>query len=196
MKTIIFATNNDNKVKEIRASLNNNIKIITLVEAGIDIEIEEPFDSLEENAHQKANVISKISGKDCFSEDTGLFVNALNGEPGVRSARYSGENANGKKNIIKLLESLKSSDRTAYFKTVICYLKNGNALYFEGICNGLIAVQEKGTHGFGYDPVFVPEGSDKTFAQMNMEEKSKFSHRKKALDKFILFLQNEETNSF
>ncbi len=195
MKTIIFATNNDNKVREIKSSLqtlHNNIEIITLRDAGINIEIEEPFDTLEENAHEKAIVISSLSGKDCFSEDTGLFVNALDGKPGVKSARYSGENATGKKNIVKLLESLNSADRSAYFKTIICYLKNGDAFYFEGICNGSITMLEQGTEGFGYDSVFVPDGSDKTFAQMTMEEKNKFSHRKKALDKFILFLQDDE----
>lgn len=191
METIIFATNNENKVKEIRSALDSNIQIITLKEAGIDIEIEEPFNSLEENAHEKAKVISSLSGKDCFSEDTGLFVNFLNGEPGVKSARYSGENATSKKNIDKLLQSLTSNDRDAYFKTIICYLKNDKAFYFEGICKGKIIKSEIGTEGFGYDPIFIPEGSEKTFAQMSMEEKSKFSHRKKALDKFISFLKNE-----
>lgn len=191
METIIFATNNENKVREIRSAIDNNIQIITLKEAGIDIEIDEPFNTLEENALEKAKVISSISGKDCFSEDTGLFVNALNGEPGVKSARYSGENSTSKKNIEKLLLSLSSENRSAYFKTIICYLKNDNAFYFEGICKGTIIKNEVGTEGFGYDPIFIPDGSEKTFAQMPLEEKSKFSHRKKALDKFILFLKNK-----
>lgn len=192
MVTIIFATNNENKVREIRSALDSNIQIITLKEAGIDIEIEEPFNTLEENAHEKAKVISTLSGKDCFSEDTGLFVNALNGEPGVKSARYSGENATSKKNIKKLLQALSSDDRDAYFKTIICYLKNSKAFYFEGICKGKIIKTELGSDGFGYDPIFIPDGSEKTFAQMTIEEKSIFSHRKKALDKFITFLKSDK----
>lgn len=192
MRTLIFATNNENKVKEIRSAINSDIQIITLKEAGIEIEIEEPFNTLEENAHEKAKVINSISGKDCFSEDTGLFVNSLNGEPGVKSARYSGDNPTNKKNIEKLIGALiVEEDRTAYFKTIICYLKDKEAFYFEGICEGKIIRTEVGKEGFGYDPVFIPDGSDLTFAQMSLEEKNKFSHRKKALLKFIHFLKNE-----
>ena len=191
MKTIIFATNNQNKVKEIRSALNDNIQIITLKEAQIEVEIEEPFETLEENALEKARVISSLSSKDCFSEDSGLFVDFLNGQPGVKSARYSGENATSKTNIEKLLSTLKSENRSAFFKTVICYLKNNKPFYFEGICKGTILKHELGSNGFGYDPVFVPEGSTKTFAQMTLEEKNQFSHRKKALDKFIGFLKAE-----
>ena len=188
---LIFATNNANKVAEIKAALPHGLEIITLKEAGINIDIEEPYDTLEENAREKATVINNLTKENCFSEDTGLQVAALNDEPGVRSARYAGDEADSKKNIALLLHNMKNVvDRNAHFKTVICLLINGKEYFFTGICPGKIIDIQKGELGFGYDAVFVPDGDDKTFAEMNMEEKNKYSHRKKALVKLIDFLKN------
>lgn len=187
--TLIFASNNQHKADEIRHILGNRFTIKTLKDAGILIDIPEPYDTLEENAREKSIVIKKLTGADCFSEDTGLEVFILNGEPGVKSARYAGEDANSKSNIIKLLNNMKGAkERKAQFKTIIFLLMNGEEYQFEGICTGHIIEEEKGSNGFGYDPVFIPDGADKTFAEMNMEEKNLFSHRKKATEKFVQFL--------
>ena len=189
MTTLIFATNNQHKVNEIRTVLNNGIHIITLKEAGINIDIPEPYDTLEENAVTKATTIHQLTQQNCFSEDTGLEVDALNGEPGVKSARYASDEKNFQKNIDKLLFNLSGkTNRDARFRTVICLIWNEQQYLFEGICEGKIIKQPKGDEGFGYDPVFIPDGSDKTFAEMTMEEKNIFSHRKKAMEKLIAFL--------
>ncbi len=190
IQTLIFATNNQNKVNEIRSVLDNNFEIITLKEAGINIDIPEPHHTLEGNAREKSTVINKLTAKNCFSEDTGLEVTALNGEPGVKSARYAGDDANFKNNIEKLLNNLRDvKNRTAQFRTVISLILNNKEYQFEGICKGSITTKKIGTNGFGYDSVFIPNGSAKTFAEMNMEEKNIFSHRKKATAKFINFLK-------
>ena len=132
-----------------------------------------------------------ITGNDCFAEDTGLEAEALNGEPGVKSARYAGENRNFDDNIDKLLLGLKNTaNRNARFRTVISLILGGREYSFEGTCPGKIIYERKGINGFGYDPVFIPDGSDKTFAEMSMEEKNRFSHRKKAMEKLINFLNN------
>lgn len=189
MDTLIFATNNQNKVDEVRSVLGKSFDIITLKEAGIDIDIPEPHDTLKANASEKAKTIFNLTNKNCFSEDTGLEVDALNGEPGVKSARYAGENRNFDDNIEKLLQNLKHKyDKSARFRTVISLILDGKEYLFEGICPGKITETKKGANGFGYDPVFIPDGSDKTFAEMEMEEKNKFSHRKKAMQKLIEFL--------
>ena len=189
METLIFATNNQNKVEEIRMILGSSFNIITLKEAGIDIDIPEPYDTLEANASEKSEVIHKLTHKNCFSEDTGLEVETLNGEPGVKSARYAGEGRSFENNIEKLLENLKMhSNKKARFRTVISLVLNDKEFLFEGICPGTITSDKRGLNGFGYDPVFIPDGSHKTFAEMSMEEKSMFSHRKKAMEKFIEFL--------
>jgi len=189
VNNIIFATNNQNKVEEVRAVLGKGFKIVTLKEAGIDIDIPEPFDTLKANASQKSKTIFDITGKNCFSEDTGLEVDALNGEPGVKSARYAGEGRSFDDNIDKLLGRLQDADsRLARFRTVISLILDGKEYFFEGICPGRIIMERIGNNGFGYDPVFVPDGSDKTFAEMAMAEKNKFSHRKKAMEKLISFL--------
>lgn len=191
MQSIIFATNNKNKVEEIRSVLKNSFQIISLREAGIDIEIPEPFDTLEENAREKSNTIFTLTGKDCFSEDTGLEVTSLNNEPGVKSARYAGLDNDFRKNIEKLLLNLNDKEnREAQFRTVISLMLQGTEYQFEGICKGTIIKKETGTNGFGYDPVFIPDGSTKTFAEMTMEEKNNFSHRKKATVKFVQFLND------
>jgi XTP/dITP diphosphohydrolase len=183
MNTIIFATNNQNKVSEVKSIVLGKFNIISLKEAGIDIDIAEPFDTLEENAKEKAKVIYELSRQDCFSEDTGLEVKSLAGEPGVKSARYAGEARSFENNIDKLLSKLaNTTDRSARFRTVICLMWEGNTLFFEGICQGSILSERRGSSGFGYDPVFVPEGSVKSFAEMTMSEKNVFSHRRKAIE--------------
>ncbi len=188
-KTLIFATNNQNKVTEIRFALNNQFDIITLEEAGIDIDIPEPHNAFEANALEKSNTIFTITQKDCFSEDTGLEVECLNGEPGVKSARYATDSDNFSSNIEKLLHNMKDCEnRKARFKTVISLILNKQEYFFEGICDGSITKVSVGSNGFGYDSVFIPSGSSNTFAEMSLDEKSSYSHRKKALEKLISFL--------
>ena len=192
MKELIFATNNPNKVYEIQSAIGNIIKVISLNEAGINIDIPEPHDTLEANASEKSRTIYRLTTRDCFSEDTGLEVEALNGEPGVKSARYAGETGIRKKiskNFYKSFYSKKN--RKARFRTVISLIYEGNEYLFEGICEGEIAADKRGLQGFGYDPVFVPSGSNRTFAEMDIDEKNRFSHRKKAADKLVLFLQQQ-----
>jgi XTP/dITP diphosphohydrolase len=192
MDTLIFATNNQNKVDEIRTVLGNHFDIITLKEVGINIDIPEPHDTLEANASEKSKTIFGMTRKNCFSEDTGLEVEALNGEPGVKSARYAGENRSFEDNIEKLLHNLKpKTNKAARFRTVISLILGGKEYFFEGVCTGKIIDVKKGSKGFGYDPVFVPDGSDMTFAEMGMEEKNRFSHRKKAVKKLIDFLDKQ-----
>jgi XTP/dITP diphosphohydrolase len=189
MDSIIFASNNQHKVEEVRAVLGQAFNIVTLKEAGLDIDIPEPHDTLEANAAEKSKTIFKLTGKNCFSEDTGLEVEALNGEPGVKSARYAGDDRGFNDNIEKLLVNLKYVDnKAARFRTVISLMRDGKEYVFEGICPGIIISERKGNNGFGYDPIFIPTGSNKTFAEMDMAEKNKFSHRKKAMQKLIDFL--------
>lgn len=189
MTTLIFATNNQHKIDEIKTVIGNRFNIVTLAAAGIYIDIPEPHPTIEKNAAEKSNFIYKLTGKNCFGEDTGLEVEALNGEPGVLSARYAGDAKSPIKNIEKLLQNLEGSiNRNAQFKTVISVIIDGKQYAFEGICKGHIIQTLRGTDGFGYDPIFVPEGSTKTFAEMTMEEKNVYSHRRKATDKLIAFL--------
>lgn len=191
MHTIIFATNNEHKIKEIQSLVGSDFTIITLEQAGIDIDIPEPHDTLQENAYEKAITIENITKQNCFSEDTGLEIEALNGEPGVKSARYAGGDRNFQANIDKVLEKLNGiTNRKAQFRTVICLLWNKEVFYFEGICKGVIAETMHGKEGFGYDPIFIPEGASKSFAEMTMEEKNKFSHRQKAVTQLFTFLHS------
>ena len=188
---LIFATNNQHKVAEIRSVVGIKLEIITLKEAGFDIDIPEPFTTLEENATGKSKTIFDLTGTNCFSEDTGLEVLILNGEPGVKSARYAGNNRSFDANIAKLLSNLAGiEDRRGRFRTVISLLIDGKETLFEGICDGQIINEKRGEYGFGYDPVFIPTGSERTFAEMNMEEKNQFSHRKKATEKLVAFLNS------
>jgi XTP/dITP diphosphohydrolase len=192
---LIFATNNQHKVDEIRSVIKNlQIEIITLKEAGIDIDIPEPYATLEENASNKSKTIYQLTKTNpivtgCFSEDTGLEVESLNGEPGVKSARYAGEEKSFDKNIEKLLQKLGNApNRKARFRTVISLIIDGKEKLFDGICEGKIIHEKRGNNGFGYDPIFVPDGSVHTFAEMELEEKNKFSHRRKAMDKLVAYL--------
>jgi len=188
---LIFATNNQHKVDEIRSVIDKNLELITLQEAGIDIDIPEPYNTLKENASGKSKVIFDMTGINCFSEDTGLEVDSLGGEPGVKSARYAGDDRSFNANIEKLLSKLVGKpDRSARFKTVISLLIDGRETLFEGICEGRIITERRGEQGFGYDPVFIPAGAVKTFAEMTMQEKNKFSHRKKAVEKLVAFLNS------
>ncbi len=191
MQKLIFATNNKNKIEEIRAALTEGFEILTLKEAGITIDIPEPHDSIEENASEKSRTIHKLVAQNCFGEDTGLEVKALGGAPGVKSARYAGENADDESNIAKLLYNLQThNNRAARFKTVISLIFQNEEYLFEGLCAGSIQYEASGTGGFGYDSVFIPEGSTKTFAEMSMNEKNLFSHRKKAVVKLLNFLRD------
>ncbi|MCX6336039.1 MAG: RdgB/HAM1 family non-canonical purine NTP pyrophosphatase [Bacteroidetes bacterium] len=188
---LVFATNNQNKVTEIRMVLTDRFEITTLKEAGIDIDIPEPHDTLEANATEKSTTIHQLTQKNCFSEDTGLEVFALGGAPGVKSARYAGEGRNFQDNINLLLENLTGiENRNAQFRTVISLIWQNKEYLFEGICEGVIVQLQKGFEGFGYDPIFIPNGASKTFAEMSMTEKNSFSHRKKAMKKLIDFLSN------
>ncbi len=190
--TLIFATNNQHKVEEIRSIISNEIMVVSLNDAGIDIDIPEPYYTLEANASEKSRVIHELTKQNCFSEDTGLEVEALNGEPGVKSARYAGETKNFKANIDKLLANLEGQEnRKAKFRTVISLIWNNKEFLFEGVSEGKIINEQRGEYGFGYDPVFVPDGSKKTFAEMVLDEKNKYSHRRKAMDKLISFLKQK-----
>lgn len=192
MNSIIFATNNNHKIVEIRSILDQNWSVITLEEAGIFIDIPEPHFTLEENAREKSTTIFQLTGKNCFSEDTGLETEALEGAPGVFSARYAGIHSSAEANMDKLLQELQGkSNRKARFRTIISLILNGKEYQFEGICNGSISHEKFGGSGFGYDPLFIPEGASTCFAAMTLEEKNKFSHRKKAMDKLIQFLQTD-----
>jgi XTP/dITP diphosphohydrolase len=191
IQELIFATGNKNKAIEIESALPQNFIVKTMQEAGIELDIPEPFETLEENSNHKAITIYQLTKKNCFAEDTGLEVESLNNEPGVRSARYAGETKNDQKNIEKLLLHLNGTEnRTARFRTVMTLIVNGNIYQFEGICTGKIIYNPTGTKGFGYDPVFIPDGSTHTFAEMDLVEKNKFRHRKKALSIMLAFLNN------
>ena len=186
---IIFATNNKNKVEEIKHLSHQKFQIFTLQEVGIDIDIPEPHDTLEANATEKSSTIYKLTNEAVFSEDTGLEVASLSGAPGVKSARYAGEGRNMQDNIDKLLAELKDKpSRAAQFRTVVSLIIKGKEYQFEGICKGQITTTQDGTKGFGYDPVFIPDGSNTTFANMDIAEKNKLSHRKKAVQQLIDFL--------
>ena len=189
MHTLIFATNNRNKVAEIQSLVGNKYAIIPLKEAGIDIDIPEPHDQLEANALEKAMTIFNMTSQNCFSEDTGLEIEGLGGAPGVKSARYAGDNSNSQANIDLVLSRMTGiENRSAQFRTVICLIWKDQTYYFEGICKGQILSHMQGENGFGYDPIFVPDGASKSFANMTMEEKNQFSHRKKAVAQLFEFL--------
>ena len=188
---LVFATNNKNKILEVQQMLPPTIEIISLESIGCFEEIPETADTIEENAIMKANYITEKYGYDCFADDTGLEVEALNGVPGVYSARYAGEQRNSDDNMNKLLKALTGQpNRKAQFKTVIALNLGGEKHLFKGIANGEITLEKTGNQGFGYDPIFKPEGFDVTFAQLSLEEKGAISHRGKATEQLIAFLKN------
>jgi XTP/dITP diphosphohydrolase len=186
---IVFASANKNKIQEIQALVPNTIQIISLEDIGCIEDIPETAETIEGNAILKANYISSNYGYNCFADDTGLEVAALKGAPGVYSARYAGEQKDANDNMDKLLLDLKDKpNRKANFKTVICLNFNGNQQLFTGIVTGKIIKEKIGTNGFGYDPIFISDGCDKTFAQLSLQEKATLSHRGKAVQKLIKFL--------
>lgn len=186
---IVFATNNENKIKEIQSMLPDNITIVSLESIGCHEDIPETADTIEGNAIMKANYITEKYGYDCFADDTGLEIEALNNEPGVYSARYAGEQRSAADNMNKVLHLLQDeSNRNAQFKTVICLNLNGKQYVFEGIAKGSITKDKKGTAGFGYDPIFQPENYQNTFAEISLAEKNNISHRGKATKALLEFL--------
>jgi XTP/dITP diphosphohydrolase len=189
---LVFASNNKNKIQEIQALVPKNIQIVSLEDIGCTEDIPETADTIEGNAILKANYVTEKYGYNCFADDTGLEVDALNGAPGVYSARYAGEQKDANDNMDKLLSELEDkSNRKANFKTVIALNLNGKQNLFTGIINGKIIEEKIGTNGFGYDPIFVADGYEKTFAELTMEEKSTISHRGIAVKELILFLQKQ-----
>jgi XTP/dITP diphosphohydrolase len=188
---LIFASNNTGKIFEIQSLIPPSIKIIPLKEAGIYVDIPEPYDTFKQNAWAKADYIFQSTGKNCFAEDSGLVVPALNGAPGVYSARYAGEPSNDKANNEKLLQAIKDiNNKEAYYQAVICLILGEDIYYFEGKCEGTLTSIPKGTGGFGYDPLFIPNGYDQTFAELPLAEKNKISHRAAAMQQFSSFLNN------
>lgn len=188
---LVFATNNQHKLKEVQALLGDHFKLLSLTDINFYDEIPEDYDTLEDNARQKALHIFSHSGYNCFADDTGLEVEALNGEPGVYSARYAGESKNPKDNIIKLLGNLAGiKNRNAQFRTVIALIVDGKEFLFEGDVKGVIIDNERGCDGFGYDPIFLPNGYQQTFAEMPLELKNKISHRGLAVSKLVGFLKS------
>jgi len=187
---LVFATNNQHKLKEVQALLGNHFRLLSLADIGFDEEIPEDYDTLQDNALQKARFIHSRFGHNCFADDTGLEVDALNGEPGVYSARYAGEAKNPHDNILKLLKNLTGiKSRNAKFRTVIALILNGKEFLFEGTIEGRIIEEGRGTDGFGYDPVFLPDGYTQTFAEMPLEIKNQISHRGRAVAKLVDFLK-------
>lgn len=188
---LVFATNNLNKLAEVQKMLPASIELLSLKDINCFDDIEETATTLEGNAQIKANYITEKFGYNCFADDTGLEVNALNGAPGVYSARYAGEPANTENNMQKLLSDLKNtSNRKAQFRTSICLNLDGEQLLFNGICKGEILKSKQGEQGFGYDPIFKPEGYMKSFAEMTSEEKNAISHRGRAIQKLVEYLNS------
>lgn len=189
MEQLVFATNNSHKVDEVKNKLGGMFEIKTLSEIGCTEDIPETSDTLRGNAGQKSHYLFDRFHCDCFADDTGLEVEALDGAPGVYSARYAGPAKDSEANIDKLLSELKGKEnRRARFRTVISLILEGEEYLFEGIVNGTILTERHGSHGFGYDPVFQPDGYNCSFAELSMEEKNKISHRGKATEQLIRFL--------
>lgn len=186
---IVFATGNQNKIREVQKMLPANMRILSLEDIGCLVDIPETSPTIEGNALQKAQYVVDLFEKDCFSEDTGLEIMALDGRPGVYSARYAGPQRDPQDNMDKVLEELKEkTDRSARFKTVVALYLNGQMHTFEGIVEGTIRTSRSGTGGFGYDPIFQPDGYSVTFAEMSDQEKNKISHRGRAIRKLLDFL--------
>jgi XTP/dITP diphosphohydrolase len=191
MKELVFVTNNSHKLKEISEVIGSEFYITSLVDIGCKDDIPEDAETLEENASFKAWYVYNKYGIDCFADDTGLEINALEGRPGVRSARYAGEDCISENNIRKVLSELEGkTDRKARFRTVISLIRGGIEIQFEGTVEGVILSEKRGKEGFGYDPVFLPDGYELSFAEMPLEEKNKISHRARATRKLIDHLRH------
>lgn len=194
MNSIVFATNNQHKIEEIQAILGDHFKIIPLSEIGCTEDIPETSQTIEGNAMQKALYVNEKYKVDCFADDTGLEVEALGGQPGVKSARYAGPGHDFDANVTKLLKELNGHlSRRARFKTVISLITSDNEMLFEGIINGIITTERRGKGGFGYDPVFIPDGYEQTFAEMSPELKNTISHRAIATQRLIKYLKDHDT---
>jgi XTP/dITP diphosphohydrolase len=192
---LVFATNNSNKLKEVQVLMPKHVKLLSLADINCIEDIPETQPTIEGNAIQKAEYVKTNYGYDCFADDTGLEVEALNGEPGVFSARYAGPQRNAEDNMTKLISELKDkATRAAQFKTVVALHLNGKLETFTGICKGEITQTKQGEKGFGYDPIFKADGYDKTFAEISLEEKNKIGHRGKAVSQLIQFLRKEESH--
>ncbi len=192
MKKLVFATGNAHKIAEVNRLLDGFYEVVPMAEVGITEDIPETADTLEGNALLKARYVYAHTGMDCFSEDTGLEVEALGGRPGVHSARYAGADKDAAANMRKLLQELEGQlNRRARFRTVIALILDGKEYLFEGIAPGHIATAPSGKKGFGYDPIFVPEGHERTFAEMTADEKNAISHRGKAVAQLVEFLQKQ-----
>jgi XTP/dITP diphosphohydrolase len=188
---LVFATNNKHKLRELQSMLGDGIKLLSLNDIGCDEDIPEEQETLEGNASQKAFYVYNKFGYNCFADDTGLEIDALNGEPGVYSARYAGEERSAEANMDKVLAGLvKIKNRNARFRTVISMVIDGLENQFQGIVEGEILTEKKGGSGFGYDPIFQPNGFTKTFAEMDLTEKNKISHRGRAVEKLVMYLKN------
>jgi XTP/dITP diphosphohydrolase len=186
---LVFATNNRHKLVEVAAKISNDITLLTLADIGCAEDIEETGSTFYENAAIKSRYVYDRYALNCFGDDSGLEIDALNGAPGIFSARYSGEHGNHEANINKVLMNLGNAEnRNARFITVICLVWNGAEYFFEGTVEGTIRYEKSGSGGFGYDPIFQPEGYDITFAEMSMEEKNHISHRARAMEKLLVFL--------
>ena len=193
MKQIVFATNNKNKLRELREIMDGLYEVMSLDDIGCREEIVEDADTIEGNAKIKADFVTNKYHVDCFADDTGLEVEALGGAPGVYSARYAGEHCSYQDNVNKMLAAMQGqTNRKAAFRTVIALNLDGKSYYFEGRCDGQIIEQQRGTDGFGYDPIFQPNGFSKTFAEMGHDEKNAISHRGRATRKLIEFLKRIE----
>jgi XTP/dITP diphosphohydrolase len=187
---IVFASGNKNKLQEIQAALPLGVEVVSMRDVGVNEEIPETTGTLEGNAEQKARFVFEKTGLACFSDDTGLEIEALNGRPGVDSAIYAGEPRTNERNIEKVLKEMKGQiNRNAQFRSVFCYCSKAGTFYFEGVVKGKLGVGIRGADGFGYDGIFHPEGNSRTFAQMSIEEKKLLSHRAKALKKFLEFIK-------
>ena len=186
---LVFATHNPGKLEEVQRLLPKNIKLLSLEDIGCHDDIPETGITLEDNALAKAQFVKTRYGYDCFADDTGLLADALKGDPGVLSARYAGPEKDPMANMARLLQELEGSkNRKAHFKTVIALIAQGKSELFTGIANGSIINEKRGDQGFGYDPIFVPNGAERTFAEMSLSEKNQISHRAKALEKLIYYL--------
>ena len=195
MHTLLFATGNPNKIREVNEMLSDAWTVRSILDMGIEEELPENQDTLEGNALEKARYIYELTGQDCFSEDTGLEIDALGGAPGVYTARYGGDAKDPQANIRKVLQELKdTTDRKARFRTVIALILDGQEYLFEGIAPGEIRQESSGSGGFGYDPIFQPEGYDITFAQMDPVTKNRISHRGQAVGKLVAFLKDHIDN--
>nr|WP_297165048.1 non-canonical purine NTP diphosphatase [uncultured Dysgonomonas sp.] len=190
MRKLVFSTNNEHKLEEVRVKLGKYYQVISLKDLGDDTDVPETGDTLEENAMIKADYLWKTYQLNCFADDTGLEVEALDNAPGVYSARYAGEHKSSEDNVAKLLKELEGKEnRRARFRTVIALIMGGKRYLFEGKIEGTITTSPKGTSGFGYDPVFQADGYDKTFAELTLEDKNNISHRAKAVEQLVLFLR-------